>query len=640
MKKILLLAALFVQGITLSAQTLNISNQNVTYSFPSNTEVMKFSEGSKLTIVDRTFSLSDFPHIQVVNENVVDNNVIVSYSEEGANVTIAGNIAQYIDVAVNGAHVNITQSDLVSETTCGEITYVLSGKSANGSLTLNGSYKSTIELRGVNLTNPAGAAIDIENGKRIELSAKNNTVNYLKDGTGKQKAALYCKGHLELKGKGELHVTGNVGHAIAAKEYIEMKNLTLVVSGAVKDAINCNQYMLIESGNIFIEGSGDDGIQVSYKDDADREAEDTGSFTMTGGTLNIKVSAGEAAKGIKADGDVVIVGGNITIDSGCNGIWDATKNKTKASACIGADGNVQISGGVIKLTASGSGGKGVSCDGVFRSDGGEVTIATTGGMLVYSNGTLSHNYTSSADRIASDNKSSAKGIKADGGVVINYGVYYITTATNNAEGLESKKTLDINGGTLFIKAYDDGINSTGNLTISGGDITVISIVGDGIDSNSNLYIKGGKVLTLGSGGMEQGLDAADESRCYVYVTGGTLLSFGGRNPVVSQTTGSQALITVSGTLKAETVVTVKEGENELASFTIPVEYTSSTSSAPRSPFFGPGNGPGGGGWKPGGNSGSGKLLISTPGMASGTTYTLTNGSTNSSAKATYTISGF
>lgn len=637
MKKIFFAAILLLQGITVFGQSLNISNQNITYSFPANTEVMKFSDGSKLSVGGRIFSLKEYPHIQVVDGNVEENTVAVTYSGGDANVMIAGNIAQYIDVTVSGAHVDIVQSDLVSETTCGEITYSLAGTSDNGSFTLNGSYKSTIELRGLDLTNPSGAAVDIENGKRIELSAISNTVNFLKDGTGKQKAALYCKGHLEFKGKGELHVTGTVGHAIAAKEYIEMKNLTLVVNGAIKDGINCNQYMLIESGSLSIEGSGDDGIQVSFKDETDRETEDTGSFNMTGGTLNISVASGEASKGIKADGDVLISGGNITVNSGCNGIWDSSKNKTKASACIGADGNVKISGGVIKLSATGSGGKGLSCDGVFTSDGGDVTISTTGGMLVYSNGNLSHNYTSSADRISSDNKSSAKGIKADGGVVINNGVYRITTATNNAEGIESKKTLDINGGTLFIKAYDDGINSSGDLTISGGDITVISIVGDGIDSNANLYVRGGKVLTLGSGGMEQGLDAADENRCYVYITGGTVLSFGGRNPSVSQVSDSQALISVTGTLKAENNVTVKVEETEIASFTIPTEYTSSAS---RSPLMGPGNGPGGGGWNPGGGSGSGKLLISAPGMTSGTTYTVVNGTTNSSARATYTISGF
>lgn len=145
------------------------------------------------------------------------------------------------------------------------------------------------------------------------------------------------------------------------------------------------------------------------------------------------------------------------------------------------------------------------------------------------------------------------------------------------------------------------------------------------------------MLTLGSGGMEQGLDAADENRCYVYITGGTVLSFGGRNPSVSQVSDSQALISVTGTLKAENNVTVKVEETEIASFTIPTEYTSSAS---RSPLMGPGNGPGGGGWNPGGGSGSGKLLISAPGMTSGTTYTVVNGTTNSSARATYTISGF
>ena len=85
-------------------------------------------------------------------------------------------------------------------------------------------------------------------------------------------------------------------------------------------------------------------------------------------------------------------------------------------------------------------------------------------------------------------------------MVINDGELYITTATNNAEGIESKKELDINGGKIFVKAYDDGINSSNDFRVKGGDLTVISIVGDGLDSNGNLTISGGYIRTMGSGG--------------------------------------------------------------------------------------------------------------------------------------------
>lgn len=334
---------------------------------------------------------------------------------------------------------------------------------------------------------------------------------------------------------------------------------------------------------------------------------------------------------------MIVNDGTLYLTSNANGIWDSSKQKTKSSSCIGAGGNVEINGGTLDLKATGSGGKGISCDGIFTSNGCKATISTTGGMLVYSNGKLNHNYTSSADRINSDYKSSAKGIKADGGVVINGGELYVTTATNNAEGIESKTTLDINGGTIFVKAYDDGINSSKDFRVTGGDLTVISTVGDGLDSNGNLYISGGFIRTMGSGGMEMGLDAATESGCAVYITGGTLLSFGGSNTYPSRSGSTQAFVTASGAIKANTEVSVKSGDTVLATFTIPSEYSSNTTYPMAS--RGPGNGPGGGGWGPGGSSGNGSIMISCPELVSGNSYTVVNDATSVSATAKLTSSG-
>lgn len=634
MKKIIILGGIAAFSLSAFAQTINFSNAGgVTYSFPAEIAGEMIFNGESVTVANKDFKLSEWSQINVNETSIKQNTVEALFSGDTASVTVAGNIAQYINVEIQGAHVSISQSDEVSDVTSGEITYILKGESTDGSLTLFGSYKSTIELQGVSLNNPTGASLDIQNGKRIELSAKNGTVNTLSDGTGNQKGAITCKGHLELKGKGELNVKGNQSHAIYAKEYVELKNLTLNITGAVKDGINCNQYFMMESGTVNISNTGDDGIQAAFKDDSDRAQEDTGSIFIKGGSLTVSITA-DAAKCLKADGDIIISDGSINLLTESKGIWDSAKSKTKASACIGADGNVTITGGNLELKATGSGGKGISCDGVFTSDGGKTTIATTGGMLVYSNGNLNHNYTSSADRINSDYKSSAKGIKADSGVVINDGEIYVTTSTNNAEGIESKTDLEINGGTIFVKAYDDGINSSKDFRVNGGDLTVISVVGDGLDSNGNLYINGGYIRTMGSGGMEMGLDAATESGCAVYITGGTLLAFGGSNTYPTKSGSTQAFVKINGAIKADSEVSVKADNEVLASFTIPSEYTSTRAIA-----YGPGNGPGGGGWNPGGGSGNGSIMISCPSLESGKSYTIVNGTATATSTAVLTSSG-
>lgn len=643
MKKYIFTAALALAAMSVQAQSINFIKDGVTYNFPATLAGEMTFEGESVNVAGRSFDLSQWSLIKVTDAETASKTVEINYAGNSGSVTVAGDIAQYIDVTTDGAHVTVTQSDLVSESTCGEITYILKGEGTDGSFNLIGSYKATIELQGVSLTNPSGCPFNITNGKRIAVSAKNGTVNSFIDGAGSQKGAIACTGHLEFKGKGELNVKGNKSHAIYAKEYVEIKNLTLNIIGSVKDGINCAQYFLMESGNVTITSPGDDGIQTSFKDDADREAEDTGTITIQGGTLTISVTA-DAVKCLKADADVIIADGTLNLTSNANGIWDSSKLKTKASACIGADGNVEINGGTLNLKATGSGGKGISCDGIFTANGGNTTIATTGGMLVYSNGTLNHNYTSSADRITSDYKSSSKGIKADEGVVINDGEFYITTATNNAEGIESKKTLEIKGGKIFVKAYDDGINSSNDFRVSGGDLTVISIVGDGLDSNGNLYISGGYIRTMGSGGMEMGLDAATESGCAVYITGGTMLAFGGSNTYPTKSGSTQAFVKATGAIKADTEVSVTSGSTVLTSFTVPSEYNSTTSTSksvdPEEPITrGPGNGPGGGGWNPGGSSGSGSIMISCPQLTSGTSYTVNNNGTTTTATAALTSSG-
>ena len=634
MKKIIssIFAVLAVFSLN-AQQSLNVHQGNVTYCFTANADPMPYADGKTLSVQGATFNLSDITGMEVVAEEFDDNTVLVEYNETSATVTIAGNIAQYVKAELNGAHVTIDQSADVSDSTCGEITYILKGSSSNGSFVQNGSYKSTVELQGLTLTNPTGAAIDIQNGKRIELSAKNGTVNTLVDGSkGSQKAALYCKGHLELKGKGTLNVTGNTAHAISAKEYIEMKNLTLNIPGAVKDGINCNQYFTMESGTLVISNTGDDGIQASFKDDTNREAEDTGTITVKGGELTITNITATATKGLKADGDFVMTGGSVTVKTSAPGDWDSSKSKTKASACISADGEVNISGGSLDLTATSGGAKGITCDGNFTFSGGTLKIVTSGGVLAYVNNTLNQNYTGNTDRLNSDYKSSPKGVKADGVVTISGGNIDIVTSGNGGEGIESKSTLTISDGYVKVRAKDDAINSSSHMYIKGGKVDVISTGNDGLDSNGDLYIQGGLVMAFGASAPECGLDANSEEGYTVYFTGGYILAAGGGNSVPTKSGSTQPFVSVSATVNASTEVSIGTSSSTIYTFTTPDDLTSVNLGGSS------GNRPGGpGGMGQGGSS----LLISVPGLTTGTSYTVKSGnnSTTGTAKLTGSSQG-
>ena len=628
-------------AVATSAQTLNIQTSGVTYLIPaSEAGDMVYTGGETLTVMGKTLNVSDISKMYVCDNEVSDNSVSVTYNGTEACVTISGNVARYVSASVSGAHVSLVQSDDVSDDTCGEITYSLSGASTDGAFALTGSYKASIELNGLSLTNPTGAALDIQDGKRIAVSVKKGTENKLTDGTGgSQKGCITCKGHLEMKGKGTLNVYGNTGHAIFSKEYFSMKNCTLSVLSAVKDGINSGQYFLLESGALSISGVGDDGVQVSYKDDTDREADDTGALTITGGTVNISLAAAAAAKGMKAEGLLTISGGDITVTTSAGGTWDSDENKTKASSCLSSDADILISGGTLSLTSTGAGGKGINGDGTLTISDGDITVNTSGGLYAYVNGKEYTNYTGSTDRLGSDYKSSPKGIKIDGDVTISGGTVNVTTTGNGGEGIESKAVLTITGGTVVGNAYDDVINSGSHMYIKGGDITVVASNNDGLDANGNMYIQGGTIRAFGTSAPECGIDANEEGGYSVFFTGGTLLAVGGGNSVPSSSLSTQAYVSGNLSVTSGGTVSLMSGSTTLASFAVPASYSSSSSSGGmggRMGGFGgqggPG-GPGGQGGPGGGGMGGSSVLITLAGLTSGSSYTLTNGSSSTTVTA-------
>ena len=327
MKKIYALLMTLVLTIAAVGQTLNVKVGNITYQFPAaQTGDMTYADGTTLTVMGKVFSLSDIDAMTVDDSEVIANQVVINYDGSTASVTVAGNVAQYVEPTVSGAHVTIAQSN-TSAVDDDEITYVMSGVTSDGSLTLSGSYKCTVSLAGVTLTNPSGAAINITNGKRIQISAKKGTENTLTDGSdGGQKACIYSKGQIQLQGNGTLNVSGNTKHAIKSGDYISVKNLTLNITSAVADGISCEEYFLMKSGMVTISGTGDDGIQCDLGGDTStgeivatetveaHEDEDSGNIYIEGGTLNITVTA-DAAKGMKSDGDLRISGGDITVNT-------------------------------------------------------------------------------------------------------------------------------------------------------------------------------------------------------------------------------------------------------------------------------------------------------------------------------------
>ena len=567
--------------LTSSAQTLNVKIGNVTYQFPaSQTGDMTYADGQTLTIMGKTFSLSDISAMTVDDKKVTDNLVEIAYNGTSATVTVAGNVAQYVTPTLNGAYVSIAQSntDAVDND---EITYQLSGTSTDGQFALSGSYKCTISLAGVDLTCTTGAAINITNGKRIQLSAKNGTTNTLTDcANGSQKACLYSKGQLQLQGKGTLNVVGNTKHGIKSGDYITVKNLTLNITKAAGDGINCEEYFQMKSGSVTISGVGDDGIQcdlggtTSTGETTDHEDEDSGNVYLEGGTLKVTITAA-AAKGVKADGDMTISDGDITVTTSGNGAYDSDEKDAKGCCGLKADGNMTISGGTLTLKSTGTGGKCIKADNVLTISGGNISATATGSQYKYSSSiTASPKAIKGGTKTAVSNAPGGGGpgggsgrdntqYTYTGGIVITGGTIY--AKSTNHEAIESKATLEISGGYVYAEAGDDAINSASDFTISGGYVMGNSSGNDGLDANGNFYIKGGNVFAVASRQPEVGIDANTEGGYKLYITGGNVAAIGGLESGSSLTGVTSKSVSYS----KGSWYTLKSGSTAAFSFKVP-----------------------------------------------------------------------
>ena len=375
-----------------------------------------------------------------------------------------------VEVTVDGGHVTANHGSTK------KVCYVVRGTSGNGSFTVLGDKKYAVKLNGVSINNPDSAALNLLSGKRAYILLSEGTQNTLADGTGgNQKGALYCKGKLLLNGSGQLSVTGNTNNGIHSADYIVFN----------------------KGNNIYVKSTANHGIKAN-----------DGIF-INGGILNVEVSAA-AAKGINSESHIIVNGGRTTVLNTGNGTYDSDEREAKGAAGIKADSTFTINGGELWLKSTGSGGKGINVDMEANFNSGNVYVVTTGSQYKSNNDT-----------------SSPKGIKADGNITVSDGRIWVRTSGYNGEGIETKGTLNITGGETASYAYDDAINSKGDMTISGGYVYAHGQHNDGLDANGNCYIKGGTVYAICSGSPEVAIDANSEQQKKLYATGGTIVAVGG-----------------------------------------------------------------------------------------------------------------
>ena len=493
MRKRFLLAALVAMAGVLgyAQQTMWIHTGHVHWAY--NTEsvgTMPYSSASLLTVLEKGFTLADVDSVTVANETFADDNVLVKYNNNVADVYVAGNIANHITAQVTGARVAVMQDAEVAT----EYTYTLQGTSNSGCFYHAGAYKMTLVMNGVNLVNPDSAAINIQNSKRIAVQLADGTTNTLADGANNtKKAAFLVKGHAEFAKGGSLTITGNKKHALACNEYMEVKKTvgTITITSSVADAINVSQYFQMNGGTVNIQSCGDDGLQVDAEDVT--IPEEDGHVLIKGGTLTINGSAA-GTKCIKAEGSVNIEGGTLTLKHTGIPVWDEEDSKIKEATGIGTDRNLTINGAeaVVNITMTGNGARGMKCDSTMTCTAGNIDINCSGGDWAYS----------------TIDTSSVKCAKADYAFILNGASMKCTTTKDEAVGVHSEGTVLVSDGTLTLNTYDHGIKSDYDMEITGGTITynINGPASKALKCEGNLHITGGNISGTVSGGGQTASD--------------------------------------------------------------------------------------------------------------------------------------
>lgn len=609
--------------------TTNNSESNKDSENNKNSESNKNSENSKDSEKNDSTTSSepiDADFSQTQDDMFSDRDSKTEYNDSGS-----------IKIQLNGSSATCSSNKVQIEgskiTIKDEGTYIISGTLDDGMILVNAeeSDKPQLILNNANITSATSAPIYILEGDKVFITLADDSTNTLTNGgtftaidENNINAAVYSKQDLTFNGNGSLTVTSPAGHGISCKDDLVFTGGTYTVTSS-SHALDANDSLRVDGGTFTLD-AGKDGIHVENSDNAEK-----GFIYVSGGTFNIE-----------AEGDGLDAGYYMQIENGsfdilCGGGY---KNGSQSSS----DNWGNMGGG----TPGGNWGGG----GMRPGRPGRTSDDTTGNIS---------DATAGSATTTTDDSTSMKGLKADSSILINGGTFTIDSADDSVhsnlsvyinkgtfniasgdDGVHAEEELTITGGTVTItqsyeglealnvkvtggdinlKSTDDGINaaggtdasgtggrdqmfgggmgggfgghggnSNGSIVITGGSIFMYA-AGDGIDANGYLEITGGKTIVTGP---TQGDTAILDYDSSATITDGTFIGVGSTMMAQSFSKNEQGVLAVKGSGAGGTTIAI----TDKAGKTI-VSFTPETNFA--------------------------CIIISTPDMVSGESYTISVG---------------
>ena len=447
-----------------------------------------------------------------------DSAVTVTLSGTGATCSGSG-------VSVSGSTVTVTAEGV----------YRFTGSLTDGMIVVDADgAKVQLVLDGVDIYSESGAPICVLNAKKVFLTLAEGSENTLSNGEAlgnvgeyTVNAAVYSRSDLTVNGSGALTVSAPGGHGISCKDDLVITGGVITVTSA-NQGIDANDSIRICGGTVTVD-AGKDGIHAENTDDAT-----LGFVYISGGVFNIE-----------AEGDGISAGAYLQIESGDFTILAGGGYENGSSNSSDGWGNM---GGMMRPGQSSSSSS-------SSTDSESMKGLKAGSGMLITNGTF--NIDSADDALHSDTSITVNGgtfeiTSGDDGVHAETDLT-ITACTMNVneayEGLEAEN-IYVKGGTFLLNCSDDGLNASGGtdssgteggrdgmfgggmgggfgsavglIEISGGTMTIYSC-GDGLDSNGDLTISGGYIyVTNPKSGDVSVLDSQNAP----VITGGTYIGLG------------------------------------------------------------------------------------------------------------------
>ena len=428
----------------------------------SSVDDTSFSEAEEEIITDDTHDdYGDFI------ENYKPKNTVVITYKEGGKATYTGKPSG-VNVIVSGNHVTVTSAK-------SDVAYTLKGTTTNGSFKLYSDKKAQVTLNGVSITNPTGAAINIQSGKTMMIKLADGTTNNLEDGTEytltdgeQQKGTFFSEGQLVFSGEGTRNVKSNYGHGIVSDDYVRVRGGNIMIN-SVRDGISTSDRFIMYGGIVNITAQ-QDGIDV-----------DEGYIEIGAGQLTVNAVDEGITASYEGDEDTGIVDPLITPYIDIKGGLIKVVTAGDKGHGIRAMSTFAMSGGIVQTTVKGDGSKALMSEGDMSLTGGKITVFTEGDAL-YEDGDLSSSAGIRSKGVLTvkdltlgikSTGTGSKGINNVGNVVVENcrATIIASGATHKSNGLDSRSRgidtdgdLTFNGGFLQVKSYDEPLHLKGSLS--------------------------------------------------------------------------------------------------------------------------------------------------------------------------------